>query len=65
MPTLLMARRKKEEKTDRINLRVGGRWHEKVKTEADQLGLSVAAYLRLAANEKMERDRRRREGGAD
>lgn len=53
-----MAKQKK--KLRRFDLRVEREWLEQVEREAAYWGLSASGYLRVAALEKMERDRRQR-----
>jgi pilus assembly protein TadC len=48
----LMAKRK----DNRIELRAEPEFVSRLTKEADRFGLSLSAYLRLAATEKMERD---------
>ncbi len=53
MSTLTMTKRKKE---GRYELRYDETWMEVVKVAADQLGVSVADYIRMGVNEKLRRD---------
>lgn len=46
-----------KKKQERIEIRTDAAWLAAVIMEADRWGLSVSAYIRLAVNEKMERDR--------
>lgn len=48
----------KKKKLDRIEIRADAAWARQVEAEAERWGMAVAAYIRLAVNEKMERDRR-------
>jgi len=43
---------------DRIEIRAEADWVNLVSEEAARLGLSISAYLRLAANEKLAREGR-------
>jgi hypothetical protein len=49
----------KKKKGERLEMRVEAAWLDLVAAEAERWGLSVAGYIRLAVNEKMERDRQR------
>jgi hypothetical protein len=54
--TLAVAPRKKENfDRERIEIRADAAWIAKVTSEAERLGLSLSAYIRLAVNERMER----------
>lgn len=53
--------KKNENKEVRLGLRVDESWHEAILAEASRIGVSVAAYIRMACIEKMDRDRARRE----
>ena len=44
-------------KEGRINMRADQAWIDEVEAEVQSFGLSISAYLRLATNEKMQRDR--------
>jgi predicted HicB family RNase H-like nuclease len=51
-----MAGRKKEKfDRERIELRAEPEWIERVTAEAERLGLSLSAYIRLAVNERLEK----------
>lgn len=50
-----------KKKQERVELRAEADWVRRVEAEAERWGLTVSSYIRLAVNEKMERDRR----GAD
>jgi hypothetical protein len=53
---LSVAPRKKENfDRERIEIRAEGQWIAKVTAEAERLGLSLSAYVRLAVNERLER----------
>jgi hypothetical protein len=54
-----------KKKVQRIEVRADAAWVRAVSVEADRWGLSVAAYIRLAVSEKMERDRKRKRPAAD
>jgi hypothetical protein len=47
--------RKENFDRDRIELRADADWIERVAKEAERLGLSLSAYIRLAVNERLER----------
>jgi hypothetical protein len=49
------ARKRPNPKRDLIQIRAEPEWIDRVNTEADRLGLSLSAYIRLAVNERMER----------
>jgi hypothetical protein len=52
-----MAGRKKENfDRDRIELRAPAEWIARVAAVAETLGLSLSAYIRLAVNERVQRD---------
>lgn len=55
-----MAKRPADNKDVKINFRTDADWHESVTEEAQRSGLSLAAYIRLACIEKMDRDKARR-----
>jgi hypothetical protein len=58
-----MGRRKKENFDKmRIEVRAEPAWIERVATEAERLGLSLSAYIRLAVNERLERTEDARKG---
>jgi hypothetical protein len=42
---------------DRIEIRSDPEWIDRVLRHANNLGLSISAYIRLAVNEKMQRER--------
>jgi hypothetical protein len=50
-----MARKRPNPKRDLIQLRAEPEWIDRVNTEAERLGLSLSAYIRLAVNERLER----------
>jgi hypothetical protein len=50
-----MARKRPNPKRDLIQLRADPEWIDKVDAEAERLGLSLSAYIRLAVNERMQR----------
>jgi hypothetical protein len=50
-----MGRKRPNPKRDLIQLRAEPEWIDRVNAEAERLGLSLSAYIRLAVNERMER----------
>jgi hypothetical protein len=56
----LVARKRPNPNRDLIQLRAEPEWIDEVNEEADRLGLSLSAYIRLAVNERMERTRSER-----
>ena len=52
---------KKKTKDRRIEFRVEEAWYKGVEAAAERRSLSVAAYIRLAVFEKMDRDESQRE----
>jgi hypothetical protein len=44
----------------RVGFRTDAEWYAVVSAEASRMGLSLASYLRLAAIEKMDRDKAKR-----
>lgn len=44
----------------RVEFRTDATWYDAVAEEASRMGLSLASYLRLAAIEKMDRDKAKR-----
>lgn len=54
----ILVAEKKEIKEGRINLMAEPSWIKKLERAAAIMGVSVSAYLRVAANEKMRRDAR-------
>ena len=50
-----VARKRPNPDRDIIQLRADPAWIERVNAEAERLGLSLSAYVRLAVNERMER----------
>jgi hypothetical protein len=46
-----------------IQIRAEPEWINLVNTEAERLGLSLSAYIRLAVNERLERTASRSSGG--
>jgi hypothetical protein len=47
-------RRKENFDRERIEVRAEAAWIAKVAAEAERLGLSLSAFIRLAVNERME-----------
>lgn len=45
-----------QKKQARFELRAEVEWMERIERQAERFGLTVAAYLRLAATERLERD---------
>jgi hypothetical protein len=64
-----MARKRPNPNRDLIQLRAEPAWIDRVNAEAERLGLSISAYVRLAVTERLERDeashprRKGKEGG--
>ena len=52
---------KSKPKDQRVEFRADAAWYKRVEAAAEHLGISVAAYLRMAAIEKIDREERRRE----
>ncbi|HKB41927.1 MAG TPA: hypothetical protein VKD72_36205 [Gemmataceae bacterium] len=50
-----VARKRPNPRRDLIQLRAEPEWIDRVNAEAERLGLSLSAYIRLAVNERMER----------
>jgi hypothetical protein len=50
-----MARKRPNPQRDLIQLRADPAWIDRVNAEAERLGLSLSAYIRLAVNERMQR----------
>ncbi len=48
--------KKRAEHRDRLDLRVEAAWVLRIQAQADRFGLSVSAYVRQGATEKLERD---------
>lgn len=55
-----MTKKKPDNKDVRIGFRTDAEWYAVVSVEAKRMGLSLASYLRLAAIEKMDRDKAKR-----
>jgi hypothetical protein len=61
MPNTLLAgaievtRKRPNPERDVIQLRAEPAWIDRVNAEAERLGLSLSAYIRLAVNERLER----------
>jgi hypothetical protein len=49
----------KENKTARVEFKAEPGWIAKVEETAQQLGLDVSGYIRLATSERMNEDRRK------
>jgi hypothetical protein len=45
-----------EGKSYRWNMRVEPGWMERVKAQADRLGITAAGYVTMAVNERLEKD---------
>jgi hypothetical protein len=54
-----------KKKLERLELRAEADWVKRLAAEAERLGVSVSAYLRMAASEKMDRAERERERKED
>jgi hypothetical protein len=50
-----VGRKRPNPERDVIQLRAEPEWIDRVNAEAERLGLSLSAYIRLAVNERMER----------
>ena len=62
MSTTAVAKKRKpdeKKKLGRIGLRAEASWIEQVIAEAERVGVSLAGYVRMAVNEKMDRDGRK------
>lgn len=44
------------EPRDRIDLRAEPEWVARIKRQADRLGISISAYIRLATTRQLEQD---------
>jgi hypothetical protein len=53
--TDLVGSRRENFDRERIEIRADSEWIARVSAEADRLGLSLSAYIRLAVNERLER----------
>jgi hypothetical protein len=51
-----VARPRKSQPRDRLDLRVDPDWMLRIARQADRFGMPVAAYIRAGATEKLERD---------
>jgi hypothetical protein len=50
-----VARKRPNPERDLVQFRADPEWIDRVNAEAERLGLSISAYIRLAVNERMER----------
>jgi hypothetical protein len=50
-----LARKRLNFNRDRLELRADGKWIERVVQEADRLGLSLSAFVRMAINKELNR----------
>lgn len=47
---------RKPDTRDRVDLRAEPAWIARIAAQADRLGISVSAYIRLATTERLEKD---------
>jgi hypothetical protein len=61
----LAAKKRTNPNRDIIQIRADPAWIDAVTAEAELLGLSISAYIRLAVNERMQRSRAERPAAPD
>jgi predicted HicB family RNase H-like nuclease len=51
-----MPRRKSTQPRDRFDLRIEPDWLDRIERQADRIGVSVSAYIRMATSQRLELD---------